>query len=36
MNSNISSLSISRNIRNNILKETDYLMLPDVYEILTE
>ena len=26
----------NRNIRNEYLKQTDYYMLPDVYEILTE
>jgi hypothetical protein len=26
----------NRNLRNELLKKTDYLMLPDVYETLTE
>ena len=26
----------NRNMRNELLKQTDFLMLPDVYEVLTE
>ena len=33
--SNEHFLKRNRNLRNELLKQTDYFMLPDVYEILT-
>ena len=33
---NLHFLTRNRNLRNELLKKTDYLMLPDVYETLTE
>jgi hypothetical protein len=36
MISNEHFLTRNRNLRNELLRKTDYMMLPDVYETLTE